>query len=311
MKLSNIVLTALSAVSIFACTRHDADLQVNSVISVTAGVEQTKVGYEGTSVLPSTFVMDIAQGAGAAYDYSLVQMNKDPETNVYTPSEGQELLWADKSHAGVAVKAMTLPYGLSEVDADAPMQVAVCQDQSTEDSVLACDVLVGTNEVSGGISIYGNAINISFRHLLSKLKITCGYGTGLTASDVVFNSVKMKNVCISGGYSYADMQFDVSVSKVYGDVEMFNDASSSMFEALFFPYTPTAGMSSVLFDVTIEGTPYLLTCPMNLKSGGSFVGGKMYTMSVTFANSTVEGTTAQISTGWTEIEPAENQFVAQ
>ena len=84
--------------------------------TVTADVVQhTKAGYESGVLLPEKFVVDVNQGAEDKYNYSLVEMTKDAGANTYSAPAGTELLWAGNNTTH-AVKAMTIPFGLTAVD---------------------------------------------------------------------------------------------------------------------------------------------------------------------------------------------------
>ena len=71
----------LSATLIYACNEKTEIPEYNYTsdrIVVKTEVEgQTKAGYEGTTALPSEFVMDIIQGNNQNYNYSLVRMTKE------------------------------------------------------------------------------------------------------------------------------------------------------------------------------------------------------------------------------------------
>ena len=66
----------------------------NAQITVKSEVELTKAGYEGTTSLPSEFIMDINQGSDSKYNYSLIKMTKESTGNTYKTASGTSLLWA-------------------------------------------------------------------------------------------------------------------------------------------------------------------------------------------------------------------------
>ena len=76
----------LSATLIYACNEKTEIPEYNYTsdrIVVKTEVEaQTKAGYEGTTALPSEFVMDIIQGNNQNYNYSLVRSIIDDESKV-------------------------------------------------------------------------------------------------------------------------------------------------------------------------------------------------------------------------------------
>ena len=60
----------------------------NRIVVKTEVEGQTKAGYEGTTALPSEFVMDIIQGDSQNYNYSLIRMTKEDTGNTYKSPEG-------------------------------------------------------------------------------------------------------------------------------------------------------------------------------------------------------------------------------
>ena len=92
---------------------------------------RSRAGYEGSEVLPSHFYMDIIQGGNGRWDYSLVKMTKEETGNLYKAPTDKLLLWADsENHGNASIKALTLPYGLSEIEPEKPMQISVCTNQT-------------------------------------------------------------------------------------------------------------------------------------------------------------------------------------
>ena len=160
--------------------------------------------------MPEKFIMDITQSGDAKFNYSLVEMTKDAGSNTYSAPEGLELLWADGTHTA-SVKAMTIPMGLTAVDADDVMLVSVSLDQNDASNVAASDLLGATSESNGGITIEGTNINIEFQHLLSKLDVKYSFASEYDENTVVVNSVTFHNICTTGGYSSANMALDATL----------------------------------------------------------------------------------------------------
>lgn len=265
-----------------------------SIIVKADVMKAVKAGYETDVLLPEKFVMDIIQGRDR-YNYTMVEMSKKDGSNEYSALEGIDLLWADDEH-DATVKAMTVPFGLSAVDAENPMIVAVCLDQSEADNVAASDLLGATSETDGGITISSDNINIEFKHLLSKLLVKYSIGSEFNSSAVSVNFFTLNDVCVEGKYSYASMDY-LSEGKEYDDITMFHDASAKTAEAIFFPYKPVSN-PSLLLNATIDGVEYNFTCPVVPKGSDGFVGGKRYILNVSIVGSQVSGTTASIAVGW-------------
>ena len=90
---------------------------------------------------------------------------------------------------------------------------------------------------------------------------------------------------------------------------MYHTASTSTFEAIFYPYKPTEN-PTLLINATIDGVEYDFTCPVVAKDADGFVGGKRYTMTVTIVGSSVSGTDASIAKGW-DTNTEDESFVTE
>lgn len=274
-----------------SCNRKFDPTANESEIIIAASVLETRVGYEGTSVLPSSFVMDVDQ-SGSKYDYSLVTMTKK-YTNEYTSAV--KMLWADATHSNTVIKAMTIPYDLTEVDVSSPMKVSVSNEQNIQSNVTASDLLGATS--SNGISINKNIVNIAFSHLLSRLDITYEIGPEFQGSSFKIKSIILKNICTAGGFSYLNMDFDSSVALDYGDISMYHNEAEKTAVAIFYPYKPVTN-PILSMEVTSSNTQYTLECPLVPNSNNGFIGGKRYKVKVGIVGSTVSQASATIALGW-------------
>ena len=258
----------------------------------------TRAGYEGTSVLPDVFYMDICQNSGEKYDYSLVEISKTHfGANEYSVSSGEKLLWATKDHSEASIKAMTLPLGLYQIDKTNPMRICVATDQTLEMDVRRSDLLCADTDVNGGITIQGNTIDVSFRHILTKLDLNYSLGSELQTSDVVITSITLKDVCIVGGYDYASMNFTNSVKSEYGDIVMYLDKSRQKAEAIFIPFVVEKA-PKIVIKATIDGVERVFACTMVADEAGLFASGCRYTVNVSINGSSISSVGASIADGW-------------
>ena len=262
---------------------------VTNKITVTTQVDpHTKAGYETSetvTVLPEKFYIEIDQD-GNDKDYRL-PLTREPNTNNYQASI--ELQWNGTDHTNTKVKAMTIPYGLTSVDMENPMAIAINKEQGNSENLKASDLLgASTTTTIGGIAIQDNNINIAFKHLMSKLQITY-----TKPDDIQINSVQLKNTCVKGGYSYASMAYDSSIAAEFGDITMYHEVEKKSAEAIFFPYTPTSDPKLVV-NATINGQTKAFECPIVLKQSSAFVGGKRYIMTVTVSETGIEGVVTMI-----------------
>lgn len=278
-------------------------------ITITADVIQhTRAGYQSGVLMPEEFVMDISQNGDAKFNYSLVKMTKDEGANTY--SADRDLLWADDTHTAT-VKAMTIPMGLTTVDATNVMEVKVSLQQNVESNVVISDLLGATSTSNGGITIIGSNINIEFQHLLSKLDISYSFASEIEGESIVVNSITLQNICTKGGYSYANMALDAT-NMSYGNIVMFHSSTEDRkgtAEAIFYPYKPTEDPILVI-NATINNVNCNFSCPVKLNNANGFISGKRYTMNVSIIGTSVSGTTATIANGW-DTNTDEESFVTE
>ena len=310
MKTPKVLFALLAVILLSACDNNERIEQPfeNHPITVTADINQhTKAGYENGVLMPEKFIIDINQGSDSKYNYSLVEMTKSAEGNTYSAPAGTELLWASNSYTAT-VKAMTVPFGLTTVAAQSVMTVKVSVDQDNEDNVAASDLLGASSNHSGDVTISSGNINIKLQHLLSKLDVKYEFSDAFEGNNKTINSLTLKNICTTGGFSYANMALDATNLK-YGDVKMFHNTSESKAEAIFFPYNPTVN-PTLLISATIDGKNYDFSCPVVPKDAEGFITGKRYTMTVTIVGTSVSGTNATIAKGWDSNTEAET-FVTE
>ena len=278
-------------------------------ITITADVIQhTRAGYQSGVLMPEEFIMDISQNGDAKFNYSLVKMKKDEGANTY--SADRDLLWADDTHTAM-VKAMTIPMGLTTVDATNVMEVNVSLQQNVESNVATSDLLGATSTSNGGITITDSNINIEFQHLLSKLDISYSFASEIEGESIAVNSITLQNICTKGGYSYATMALDAT-NMSYGNIVMFHSSTEDRkgtAEAIFYPYKPTEDPILVI-NATINNVNCNFSCPVKLNNANGFIGGKRYTMNVSIIGTSVSGTTATIANGW-DTNTEEQSFVTE
>jgi hypothetical protein len=310
MKTSNLFIAILATLLLLSCGKSENNGQLvnNQQVTVSANITNyTRAGYENGVLLPEKFVMDIIQGVEDRFDYSLVEMTKSTGANLYFAPNDVELLWASDTH-NATVKALTIPFGLNEVKAEGVMAIGVSLSQNYAHNVAASDLLGASSLLNEGITINGNNINIEFKHLLSKLDVKIKFASEFDENSVAINSMVLQNICTSGGYSYAEMDYDATNLK-YGDITMYYSADASKAEAIFYPYNPTSN-PTLLIDATIDNVDYTFTCPVVPNSAEGFISGKRYTMSVTIVGASVDGTDATIANGW-DNNTEDESFVTQ
>ena len=286
-----------SAVCIASCNEKidAADDVAAERITVMSEVTETKAGYEGTTVLPSKFIMNIDQN-NSSYNYSLVTMAK-VEGNTYREQGNTTLYWANNDHSNVKIKALTLPYGLDKTDFTSVMPINICEDQRTEENVKKSDLLGA--KTGDGIVIEENEIKINFRHLMSKFFVSYSIKNNVYDSKMQVNSITIENTCIKGGYSYANMNYDNSISKEFGNIQMYHNSSNHTAEAIFYPYVQTENATLVV-NVTINGADKDLKCPVALNDPQGYIGGNRYKIAVEIDGNSIKSTSVTKVNDWIE-----------
>ena len=263
-------------------------------ITVKSSID-TKAGYEGTSLLPDKFVMDIKQGEEGYYDYSLVEMTKESNSNYYTAPEEVTLRWANTDHSKAYIKAITIPYGVETLDA--AMIVKVLTDQTTADNVKNSDFLGA--ETNNGIIIDGNDVNISFNHLMTKLYVTYSIENNLNSRNITVNSISLENACIRGGFDYNEMDYNDEVEKEYGNISMYHNSAEKAAECIFYPNIPT-DFPVLVVNITVDGKQQELSIPVVIKDKKGFLAGKRYNMNITLSGTTVSDSKITIVNEWSK-----------
>lgn len=290
------LITAIAAIAcVVSCNKDITEIEDNGSYIVVKSSVETKAGYEGTTVLPSEFIMDVNQGV-ERYNYSLVKMKKESDVNTYVTADKSSLRWAEDDHSKVVIKAMTIPYGLDNVDGSNSMQISVLDNQTSEENVVKSDLLGATSE---NISINGDDIHIIFNHLMSKLYVTYSYKDDLKNKNVTVNHLTLKNTCVSSSYSYANMEHDNAIEKVFGNINMYHNSSEKTSECIFCPYVPTE-YPILSINLTIDGEEVKFNIPVALKSNNGFVGNKRYKMNIKISSTGVEETGVIMVNEWTE-----------
>lgn len=266
------------ALSVLFCTtscneKIDTDLlESRNYITVTSQVGPlVKAGYDESN-LPGSFYMEI-DDPDPQFDVSGT-LERLGSSNTYT-FQDQNPVWGTHDANSVKIKAITAG-GYDRANG----VMTVKTNQTTDANINASDLLGATT--SDGIVVQGNNINVSFAHLMSKLQVVYNK----VNSDVTISSFTLKNAVISGGYSFANMSYDNSKSLTRGDITMYHNQTDKIAEAIFFPNDATQ-TPTLEVKVTKNYRTETLTCPISLKAGASFVGGKCYVMKVSISGSSI------------------------
>lgn len=223
----------------------------------------TRAGYGSDT--PTLFYLSIDQ-SGTNYDYTNVVMKFEEGAWVaYESAEEtatKQLLW-EGSSGNVTVTAAT--FSLSYSSAAPSYELSALADQSTDANVKASDHLC---YYSNSVQPSTAGINISFGHIMSKLKITLKLGTEYEdATDNPISSVAVFGSNIKGTYSPI-IQSSISSQSNSGSfsplpnpitiVRWSSQSENSIIKSCPLTYTsstatsPTATYEAILIPQTIE-----------------------------------------------------------
>ena len=281
------------ALSVLSCAiscvekLNTESLDTADYITVTSEVDpHTKAGYEGTSVLPSSFYMTIKQGTASDQGYAMTKVANS--VNKYSFPNNQTPTWATTDVSQISIKAITNPsvrvgattYGYTRSSG----AMKVCTDQSTTTYIEASDLLGA--KTGDGITISGNNINVAFNHLMSKLQVSY-------ASSLQIDRIELANVAIQGTYSYTNMKHTYPNSKesIGSITKMYNTGNTA--EAIFFPFDPEECDVEPELHIYLKGNSTPLTKKINLRAGARFSPGKLYMMKISVSGNTDEDVTVE------------------
>lgn len=284
---------AAAALMLASCSNDEdfvpQDNLKDAPITVTAGVEGmlTRAGHDADN-LPATFYLTVTQTEEVSqYNYTNVEMTKGNGNN-YTPSDN--ILWKDATR-NPFVSAYTIE----------GTAFTVQTDQSTAENVIASDLLGAikeSGETSDDITITGDNIGISFRHLLCKLDVAFSWGNELaTATTKTVKSVEYqgfgtdvtldRNACtITQGETTTYIQAYVATA---------DEGVTYLSEAIFAPQVGTA--PKIVITALIDNVERIFSLNVTAPTGG-FLSGNRYTMNVTIGGTTTQTGEIKISKGW-------------
>ena len=283
---------AAAAFMLASCSNNEElvpqDNLKDKPITVTVGVAEltTRAGYEGTSVLPTTFYLGIDQ-TGTSYDYPNVLMTKATDANTYTPES--PLLWANSTDK-VSVTAATF----SLVGAQA---LEVQTDQSTADGVKNSDhLLMAATEVAPS----ANGISVDFSHIMSKVILTITLGDEFNEAENPISNVTFKGTLASRNYDrtaetpWSDIS-GVTASDIiplcnaYTALTTDKPNATAEYEVILVPQTVAADGFTVTFNVGDRVFKWTSASAVTLEGGNKYslalTAGKDIVSSATFSAS--------------------------
>lgn len=283
MKKANILATAALATLLAACS-NDSDVfntpdYADTPIGLNVNVSPmaTRAGYEQGALTEGSFGLYLTtEGTNSDERYNCT--NRAVKYDNGWTIQGEQLLW--KSNDATVTYYAYLPYTGTVSDAT-NYAFTVKTDQSTEDNVKASDLLWTGQQTATP----GTALDITFKHALSKLNVTLTKGTELE-NGLTFTSVTLSNCATATTVNLTDGTVGTATNSGQ-TITLYAATENKQYECIFVPQTFA---QSLKVEITgNNGKVYTFTSNKDL----TFASGEQYTLNLTVGRNKV--TTGTIS----------------
>ena len=282
MKKANILATAALATLLAACS-NDSDVfntpdYADTPIGLNVNVSPmaTRAGYEQGALTEGSFGLYLTtEGTNSDERYNCT--NREVKYDNGWTIQGGQLLW--KSNDATVTYYAYLPYTGTVSDAT-NYAFTVQTDQSTEDNVKASDLLCTGQQPATP----GTALDITFKHALSKLNVTLKKGSELD-EGVTFKSVKLSNCATATTVNLTDGTTDTATKSQ--TITLYAATENEQYECILVPQTFNQTLKVEITDN--NGKVYTFKSDDEL----TFSSGKQYTLNLTVGRDKV--TTGTIS----------------
>ena len=282
MKKANILATAALATLLAACS-NDSDVfntpdYADTPIGLNVNVSPmaTRAGYEQGALTEGSFGLYLTtEGTNSDERYNCT--NREVKYDNGWTIQGGQLLW--KSNDATVTYYAYLPYTGTVSDAT-NYAFTVQTDQSTEDNVKASDLLCTGQQPATP----GTALDITFKHALSKLNVTLKKGSELD-EGVTFKSVKLSNCATATTVNLTDGTTDTATKSQ--TITLYAATENEQYGCILVPQTFNQTLKVEITDN--NGKVYTFTSNKEL----TFASGEEYTLNLTVGRDKV--TTGTIS----------------
>lgn len=281
---TNILATAALATLLAACSNDSdvfntpdyADTPIG--LNVNVGPMATRAGYDNDNLTGSSFGLYLTT-IGYNTDERYNCTNREVKYDNGWTIQGRQLLW--KNNVSTVTYYAYLPYqkGLPSGDM---YQFTVQTDQSTEDNVKASDLLWTGGEQAAKA---GKALDINFKHALSKLNVTLTKGTELE-DGLTFKSVTLSNCATEIVVNLFDGMFGNTTNSGQ-TITLYAATPNKQYECILVPQTFAQSLKVEITDNNEK--VYTFTSNKDL----TFASGEQYTLNLTVGRDKV--TTGNIS----------------
>ncbi|WP_258361478.1 fimbrillin family protein [Phocaeicola plebeius] len=285
MKKINMIATAALATLLAACS-NDSDVfntpdYADTPIGLNVNVSPmaTRAGYEQGALTEGSFGLYLTtEGTNSDERYNCT--NREVRYESGWTIQGEQLLW--KSNDATVTYYAYLPY-TGTVGNAASYAFTVKTDQSTEDNVKASDLLCTGQQPATP----GTALDITFKHALSKLNVTLKKGSELEdGQNLTFTSVTLSNCATATTVNLTDGTTGNTTNSGQ-TITLYAATPNEQYECILVPQTFA---QSLKVEITgNNGKVYTFTSNKDL----TFASGKQYTLNLTVGRDKV--TTGTIS----------------
>ncbi|WP_300227360.1 fimbrillin family protein [uncultured Bacteroides sp.] len=247
-------------------------------LNVNVGPMATRAGYDNTNLTGSSFGLYLTtEGTNSDERYNCT--NREVRYESGWTIQGEQLLW--KSNDATVTYYAYLPY-TGIVSDDTNYAFTVQADQSTEDKVKASDLLWtgGRQDATAG-----TALDINFKHALSKLNVTLTKGSELD-EGVTFKSVRLSN-CATATTVNLTAGTAGTATNSGQTITLYATTPNEQYECILVPQTFAQSLKVEITDN--NGKVYTFTSNKDL----TFASGEEYTLNLTVGRDKV--TTGTIS----------------
>lgn len=283
MKKANILATAALATLLAACSNNDDVLNTPDYADTPIGLNvnvspmATRAGYEQGALTEGSFGLYLTtEGTNSDERYNCT--NREVKYDNGWTIQGGQLLW--KSNDATVTYYAYLPYTGTVGDA-ASYAFTVQTDQSNESNVKASDLLCTGQQTATP----GTALDITFKHALSKLNVTLTKGTELE-NGLTFTSVTLSNCATATTVNLTDGTVGTATNSGQ-TITLYAATENKQYECILVPQTFA---QSLKVEITgNNGKVYTFTSNKDL----TFASGEQYTLNLTVGRNKV--TTGTIS----------------
>lgn len=285
MKKANMIATAVLATLLAACS-NDSDVfntpdYADTPIGLNVNVSPmaTRAGYEQGALTEGSFGLYLTtEGTNSDERYNCT--NREVRYESGWTIQGEQLLW--KSNDATVTYYAYLPYS-GIVDDAASYAFTVKTDQSTEDNVKASDLLCTGQQPATP----GTALDITFKHALSKLNVTLKKGSELEdGQNLTFTSVTLSNCATTATVNLTAGTADTATNSGQ-TITLYAATANEKYECILVPQTFAQSLKVEITDN--NGKVYTFTSNKDL----TFASGEQYTLNLTVGRDKV--TTGTIS----------------